>query len=219
MFLFFVSLTFSPLCHFSFCFSLTILFFSTKPNISFWWLSSFTNCLLGLGRGMLVFKGRIEALARVWEHSAAFLVSAFWFGLLKNEQCTGYSARAKVFLNQSIYIDSPVLSAQWNCLLHLIRCSCLERVLIYVHFCTMKTKCPKNRLKLNVSFKKTDAFWIPCNMCMNKDFNNKVMAANCTLLKIKLLYWHSWLYEEPVIYMEIQFSLQWKIDHSFVIMN
>lgn len=55
----------------------------------------------------------------------------------------------------------------------------------------MTTKCPKNRLELNVSFKKNYAFWIPCTMCMNKDFNNKEMTANCTLLKIKLLYWHS----------------------------
>lgn len=49
VFLFFVPLTFSPLCHFSLYSSLTILFFSSKPlTTCFWWLCSFTNCLLGL---------------------------------------------------------------------------------------------------------------------------------------------------------------------------
>lgn len=75
----------SPLCAtFSLFFlsnSLILILSSKHLTSCFWWLSSFTDCLLGLGRGVLVFEGETEALVRVWENSAVFLVSvAFWLG-------------------------------------------------------------------------------------------------------------------------------------------
>ncbi len=73
VFLFFVPLTFSPLCHFSLYSSLTILFFSSKPlTTCFWWLCSFTNCLLGLCQSLRGEQSTCKGVGKFCR------VTAFW---------------------------------------------------------------------------------------------------------------------------------------------